>query len=105
MLNSVIIAINTDMQLQLNTTTTEAELTTVLTAYINHLINTNFEKLVNILYRIDVNENKLKDLLSHCHDENAATIIAKAIIQRQIEKIKFREQFGTTEKNSDEEKW
>jgi hypothetical protein len=103
--SSVVTAINTDMQLQLNPVINEAELTAALVVHINHLINTNFEKLVNILYRIDVNENKLKELLSRHNEENAATIIAKAVIQRQLQKIKSREQYGTAANNSGEEKW
>ncbi len=93
------------MQLQLSSQITEAELTAALAEHINYLINTNFEKLVNILYRIDVNENKLKELLSKSHEENTATIIAKAVIKRQLQKIKLREQYGSAANNSDEEKW
>ncbi len=103
--NSLVTAINTDLQLQLGPVITEAELTAALAVHINHLINTNFEKLVNILYRIDVNENKLKELLSRCHEENAAAIIATAILQRQSQKIKSREQYGTAANNNNEEKW
>ena len=34
-----------------------------LTDYINDLINHNFNKLVNLLYKIDVSESRLKQLL------------------------------------------
>ena len=39
------------------------ELKENLMQYINHLIQNNFEKLVSLLYRIDVSEKKLKQIL------------------------------------------
>ena len=64
-----------------------------LAAYINHLIQADFEKLVSLLYRIDVSENKLKYLLNENPGEDAGKIIAGLIIERQMQKIKFRRQY------------
>ena len=61
---------------------------------------------MGILYRIDVNERKLKYLLQENVGEDAAFIIADLIIERQIEKIKSRQQFSRRDDNiSEEEKW
>lgn len=73
-----------------------------LSAYINQLINHDFEKLVRLLYRIDVSEKKLKSLLAQ-QQTDAGIIIAQLIIERQFQKIKTREQFKKRDNNFDEE--
>jgi hypothetical protein len=72
---------------------------------INQLINTDFEKLASILYRIDVSEKKLKRLLSDNPDTIAGLLIADLVIERLIEKKKSREKFRRDSSISDEEKW
>ncbi len=74
-----------------------------LEIYINHLIENDFTKLVNLLYTIDVNEQQLQDLLKKDLNKNSASVIASLIIQRQLKKIETRKQF--TNNLSDEEKW
>ena len=82
------------------------ELKEKLSVHINHLINSDFEKLVSLLYRIDVSELKLKSLLQQNTGENAGGIIADLIIERQLQKIKSRQQFSKRDNNiSEEEKW
>lgn len=77
-----------------------------LSAYINRLIQANFEKLVQVLYRIDVGEEKLKYLLHHHRNENAGDIIAKLIIDRQIQKIQFKQEMAAKiDQECDEERW
>ena len=78
----------------------------VLIEKINELINNDFQKLVSILYRIDVSEPKLKQLLNENPGTNAAIIIADLMIERQTEKIRSRQQFNKRDENiSDDEKW
>ena len=77
-----------------------------LAAYLNNLIKNDFDKLVAYLYRIDVNEEKLKTLLQKNPGEDAGNIIAGLIIEKQEQKIKFRKQFSQRENDFDEEeKW
>jgi hypothetical protein len=76
-----------------------------LTEAINWLIANDFQRLVQVLYRIDVPEQKLKRLLQEHKETNAANIIADLIIQRQMEKKKLREHFRQNDQASDEEKW
>ena len=97
--------INQSLELSLPVTISSEELKEKLTAFINDLINHDFEKLVFYLYRIDVNEAKMKKLLDQRDGENAAGLIADLIIERQIEKINSRKE---TKKNGDipeDEKW
>ena len=78
----------------------------ILAERINELINTDFQKLVSILYRMDVNEMKLKQLLKDNPGDDAGIIIADLMIERQAEKIKSREQHSKRDENiSDDEKW
>ena len=73
---------------------------------INDLITTDFQKLVSILYRMDVSETKLKQLLTENSGTNAALIIGDLMIERQTEKIRSRQQFNKRDENiSDDEKW
>ena len=55
--------INTSLEISLPETLSQEELREKLAAHINHLINHDFEKLVYYLYRIDVDENKMRRLL------------------------------------------
>ena len=76
-----------------------------LIVYINHLLLHDFDKLVYVLYRVDVNEKKLKELLQQNKETDAAVIITDLLIQRQEEKIKTREAFKSNNDISDEERW
>ena len=64
------------------------------------------EKLVFSLYRIDVNESKMRHLLEQKEGKNAAGLIADLIIERQSEKIKSRQHFRQRDNDIDDnEKW
>jgi hypothetical protein len=78
----------------------------LLAHQINELIHSGFDKLIAILYRLDVSETKLKELLKDFPQEDAGLLIADLMIERQIQKIKSRGQFKRQDKNIDEaEKW
>jgi hypothetical protein len=73
---------------------------------INELILTDFEKLVSILYRIDVNETKIKAFLGQQSNKDAAEIIAALMLEREIEKRKSRQRYSKRDNDIDEyEKW
>lgn len=99
-------AINQSLEISLPVTISGEELREKLVTHINYLINKDFEKLVYYLYRIDVNELKMKHLLEQKKDENAAGLITDLIIERQSEKIKSRQHFRQQDNDIDEdEKW
>lgn len=66
-----------------------------LSAFINDLILNNFERLIAILYKADVDEIKLKRILKENAGSNAAEIIASLIIERELQKIETRKKFGS----------
>jgi len=82
-----------------------AELHAQLSKYINQLIQVNFEKLLALLYHIDVSESKLKQLLKEHPGEDAGNIIATLIIERQEQKIKLRKQNKPGTDIPEKEKW
>lgn len=77
-----------------------------LAAYIHSLINTDFNKLIHILYRLDISEKKLKALLASEPATDAGLLIAGMMIERQLEKIKLRQQFKQDDSSiAEEDKW
>lgn len=70
------------------------ELQQRLTLFINDLIQHDFQRLVAILYKVDVDENKLKNILKAEAGKDAAGVIARLIIEREKQKILTRKQYG-----------
>ena len=102
---SLVAEINDSLGIELRNNISADQLADVLTAHINDLIDRNFNKLVNLLYRIDINESKLRQMLDE-NSQDAGRVIAGLIIERQLQKIASREQFRKNENNIDEnEKW
>ncbi len=97
--------LNRDLGLAVSPKLSLEEIRTAVTNHVNHLINTDFEKLVSLLYRIDVSEPKMRALLQHKQGEDSAGHIADLIIERQLQKIESRKQFSNKKDISDEEKW
>lgn len=104
--DDIILLLNKELSLEIPANISFAELKEQLTQHINHLINTDFEKLIFYLYRIDVHEDKMRQLLQQQEGENAASLIAQLIIDRQLQKIKSRAEFNTSATDqSNEERW
>jgi len=59
-----------------------------------YLLDNNISKMMNILYRTDVNEEKLKALLISNSDLPSAEVIADAYINRQKEKVETRKKYS-----------
>lgn len=77
-----------------------------LAAAINDCILTDFDKLLQLLYRLDIDEMKLRSLLKDIPGQDAGIIIADLIIERQVQKIKSRQQFSQRDNDiSEEDKW
>jgi hypothetical protein len=74
-----------------------------LTESVNDLIKYDFKRLVQLLYRLDVSEKKIRDSLSANEGEDAAKLIATLFLERQIEKIKTRQSFKTFNPEEDED--
>jgi hypothetical protein len=85
--------LNHTFGLELAETATAEALRALLAEKINALIRNDFGALVQLLYRVDVNESKLRRLLEENADEDAGNLIAGLIIERQWQKIETRRQY------------
>jgi hypothetical protein len=76
-----------------------------LSSYINDLINKDFNALIQLLYRVDVNEQKLKTLLKQHQDVDTSLLIADLIVERQLQKIATKRYFDESGKSSSDDSW
>lgn len=85
----------------------ENELETVLAEKINVLIQRDFGALVQLLYRIDVAETRLRAMLDNNKGEDAGRLIARLIMERQWQKIESRRRYRQDDAAGagDEERW
>lgn len=87
--------ISTDLDLS---SKSEADLLEQLSTYLNELINRDFNAVVQILYRMDVSEMKVREKLANPMSvETAGLILAHLLIQRELEKMKWRERYKNGE--------
>jgi hypothetical protein len=100
----IISEISSSLEIDLTSKSSIDEIRSALTGHINYLITHDFNKLVAILYRIDISEQLLKRNLE-TKETDAAAIIAEMIIERQIEKIKTKERYKSRDDIGNDEKW
>lgn len=85
--------------------TGRAELRSKLSAYINDLLLHHFDQLVQLLYHIDVSEQKLKKVLQENPEVNAGNLIADLLLKRQEEKLALRRSSPPANNIPDDERW
>jgi hypothetical protein len=102
---SLVTDINQSLEIELPLSVSKEELREQLAAHINYLINQDFEKLVFYLYRIDVDETKMRRLLEQREGKNAAGLIADLIIERQLQKMESRKKFRSGGDVEGEGRW
>ena len=75
---------------------------------IQELINSDFQGLLQMLYRLDINEKELKKSIENSSPEKVAGIIAEKILEREKQKLKTKEeysQFRSDDKEDEEDTW
>lgn len=82
---SLIKIINKDFDI--NENLSENQLREALVDAFAYLVDNDFAKLVQILYKADVDQYKLKELLETTEGRSSAEVIADAYIARQMAKI------------------
>ena len=65
----------------------EEQLRNALVKTFEYLVDDDFPKLLQILYKADVDQYKLKELLENTEGKCSAEIIADAYIERQKAKV------------------
>jgi hypothetical protein len=73
----------------------EAELLELIRQLVQELIDQDFEKLLLVLYRLDINEAKVKAAIDMAGPANAPLNIAQLIIEREKQKIDTRAKYHT----------
>ena len=102
---NIVSALRVSMDIDLREGLSMDELKGIIADHVNLLIGSNFNKLISILYRVDINESKLKQLLADNPGEDAGMIIAELIIERQLQKIKIRSENNNNNIIPEDDKW
>ncbi|MES2331514.1 MAG: hypothetical protein V4539_18055 [Bacteroidota bacterium] len=76
-----------------------------MASFINDLIDKDFSRLVQILYRLDVSEDKLKSVLLEHPTSDAGNMIAALILERIAQREKAKELFKQEGDIPEDEKW
>lgn len=69
------------------------ELKEKLEKIVAYLLDSDFEKLLNAMYRLDINEEKFKMAVSGLSGNSISNEISELIINREIEKLKTRAKY------------
>lgn len=72
---------------------------------VSNYLQRDFNGLVQILYRMDVSEEKLRNSLQTMPGTDAAHIIATLMLERQVAKVKARMQYKPAQKPAEDESW
>ncbi len=73
----------------------ETQLREMLIKAFEYLVEDDFSKLLQILYRADVDQDKLKFALENTENSTSAAVIADAYIARQKAKIETWKKYST----------
>jgi hypothetical protein len=76
-----------------------------LTGFISDLIDHDFSRLVQLLYRLDVSEEKLKKVLLDNPAGDAAGMIAQLLMERMEQSRRSKEMFSQNQDIPEDEKW
>lgn len=66
----------------------------ILAKAISQLMDRNLERLLQVCYRIDLAENKLKQILHESEPDKVAPDLAKALWDRQKQKVEIRRRYS-----------
>ncbi|MBU3743404.1 MAG: hypothetical protein FGM61_02500 [Sediminibacterium sp.] len=77
----------------------------MLAKEVNDMIEHNFEGLIQILYRLDVSEQKLKEVLAANQQQDAGKLITAVILERLAQREKTRKSFPANPDIPEADKW
>lgn len=76
-----------------------------LLAQVNDYIVHDFDKLIQLLYRLDVSEEKIREALTQSAGTDAAVLITQLLLQRQLQKLEQRKQHPAPRPTNADEAW
>ncbi len=65
-----------------------------LTYIVSYLLEKDFGRLLQVLYRIDISENKLKAALAS-NEAEPALVISQMILEREMQKVETRKRYSS----------
>lgn len=104
---TVIVSLNNLLGVELKQSLSAYELLEQLADHLNSLITTDFNKLISLLYRLDIDELQVRATLQHHPGTDAGKLLAALVIERQIRKLESRKRFSHNKNDEidEEEKW
>lgn len=101
--------LNSSYGLDLPETTTAEALEAILAERIDAMIYDDFNRLISLLYRVDVSETSLRQLLEQNPKADGGRLIARVIIERLWQKILTRRMYSSNQNDpsnaDEEERW
>ncbi|MGB5895731.1 MAG: hypothetical protein WBG58_16255 [Ignavibacteriaceae bacterium] len=76
---------------------TLGEFKAFLTDRLAFLLDNKYDNLINILYRIDIPEDKLSKLFAEQNRHYIPAALADLIIERSLQKVRFRQKYKNGE--------
>lgn len=105
-INHIAQEIHNEWELTIPPIITEDILIDILAQRIDLLIKNDLSKLIAILYRIDVDEHKLRTMLAQYPKADAGLVVATLVMERQKQKLKTKALFSKPAEDIDDaEKW
>ncbi|MFO7823203.1 MAG: hypothetical protein R6V72_04635 [Cyclobacterium sp.] len=73
--------------------TSRQSLAQAISPYVSQMLNKNFEKLLQLCYRLDLGEQKLQHILTESPPEEVSLRLSTAMVDRQLLKVYFRNKY------------
>lgn len=87
---------NSDIEKQIKTTHDESgQFLEILTESVRQKLETEFEELMQILYRLDVSESKVQNVFRELPQRDWPVAIANLIVEREKLRVKLRKRYST----------
>ena len=70
------------------------DLAKAIAPMVSHLLNREFERFLQLCYRLDLGEGKVREILSQSPPEEITGRMSLAIVDRQLIKVHFRKKYS-----------
>lgn len=65
-----------------------------LTKVVQYLLDKDFQRLINIMYRIDLAESTFQQVLANEEPDQIASCLSKYILERELQKAALRQKYS-----------
>ncbi len=105
--SNIIVSLNNLLGVELKQSLSLDELLEQIAGHLNSLITTDFNKLISLLYRLDIDELRVRATLQNHPGTDAGKLLAALVMERQLRKLESRKHFSPNKNEDidDNEKW